>query len=190
VGIFGTGSGGKLNNWSFRDDFSFQLIWQLESFGFGNAARIKKQRAVQSDATVALFRMQDEIAAEITKTQADLQSAAVRVAQAERSLREALITFDKNLEGLGQTQRFGNVLNLVYRPQEVTNALMQLKVAYDEYFNTVADYNVAGFQLFHALGYPAQDIAKGLPPGEVVPVDTSRPGFLPPVGTGPPPATR
>ena len=78
----------------------------------------------------------------------------------------------------------------VFRPQEVVNALQQLKAAYDEYFNTVADYNVAQFELFRALGYPAQDIASCLPPGEDVPVDTSRPDYLPPVGTGPPPATR
>jgi outer membrane protein TolC len=190
VGIFGTGKGSNLNNWSFRDDFSFQLVWQLESFGFGNAARVKRERAEQSRAIVELFRKQDEIAMEITQVQADLQSAAARVTQAERSLREAMITFNKSLEGLGQTRRFTNILQQVTRPQEVVDALMQLKVAFDEYFNTVADYNVAQFQLFHALGYPAQEIAEHWAPGEELPVDTSRPGYLPPVGTGPPPATR
>jgi len=28
--------------------------------------------------------------------------------------------------------------------------------AYDQYFGTVADYNRAQFELFHALGYPAR----------------------------------
>lgn len=190
VGVLGTGPANTMNNWSFRDDFSAQLVWQVESFGFGNAARVKRQRAVQSKTLVELFRRQDEIAAEITQTQADLQSAAARVIQAERSLREAMITFDKNLEGLGQTHRFENVLQLVYRPQEVVNALQQLKIAFDEYFGTVADYNAAQFQLFHALGYPAQDISNCLPPGAVIPVDTSRPEYLPEVEAGPPPATR
>jgi len=190
VGIFGTEKGSNLNNWSFRDDISFQLVWQLESFGFGNAARVKRERAEQSRAIVELFRKQDEIAMEITQVQADLQSAAARVTQAERSLRAAMITFNKSLEGLGQTRRFKNVLQQIARPQEVVHALIQLKVAFDEYFNTVADYNVAQFQLFHALGYPAQEIAEHWVPGEELPVDTSRPGYLPPVGTGPPPATR
>jgi outer membrane protein TolC len=190
IGILGTGSGGNLNQWSARDDLSLQLVWQAESFGFGNAARVKRERAVQSRALVELFRKQDEIAADITQTQADLQSASSRVLQAERSLEEGLITFNKSLEGLGQTQRFDNVLHQVFRPQEVVNALQQLKTAFDEYFDTVADYNLAQFELFHALGYPARDIAKCLPPGEVMPLDTSRPDYLPPVGTGPPPATR
>jgi hypothetical protein len=91
---------------------------------------------------------------------------------------------------LKQTRRFENVLEQIYRPQEVVYALQLLKVAFDEYFATVADYNQAQFQLFHALGYPASEISFLRPPGDVEPVDTTRPAYLPPVGTGPPPATR
>ena len=54
-------------------------------------------------------------------------------------------------------------------------ALRLLKLAFDEYFTTVADYNRAQFELFHALGYPAQEITYLRPPGNVEPVDTSRP---------------
>jgi hypothetical protein len=64
-----------------------------------------------------------------------------------------------------------------------------LKLSIDEYFTTVADYNRAQFQLFHALGYPAQEVVFQRPPGDVLPVDTARPTYLPPVGNGPPPAT-
>jgi outer membrane protein TolC len=190
AGIFATGNGGKLNLWSFRDDISTQVVWQVQNMGFGNMALIKKRRAEQSRATAALFQIQDTVAAEITQTQANLQSAAARVVQAERSLRTGLVTFQKNLEGLGQTRRFENVLEQIYRPQEVVYALKLLKLAFDEYFATVADYNTAQFQLFHALGYPARDIEFFRPPDGLAPVDTSRPVYLPPVGTGPPPATR
>jgi outer membrane protein TolC len=190
VGVFATGNGGKMNLWSFRDDISAQFVWQFEGLGFGNLARIKKQRGEQSRAIAELFRTQDDVAAEITQAQADLQSAAARVTQAERSLRTGLVTFNRSLEGLGQTQRFGNVLELIYRPQEVVYALQLLNVAFDEYFATVAEYNSAQFHLFHALGYPAREIESFRPPGEVMPVDTARPGYLPPVGTGPPPPTR
>jgi hypothetical protein len=65
-----------------------------------------------------------------------------------------------------------------------------MKVAFDEYFTTVAEYNRAQFQVFHALGYPANEIANLRPPGEILPVDTARPSYLPPVGNGPPAATR
>ena len=110
--------------------------------------------------------------------------------QADRALRTAIVTFNGNYEGLRQTTRFGDVLVLVNRPQEVVFALQLLKLAFDDYFMTVSQYNRAQFELFHALGYPAREISYFKPPGEVQPVDTTRPNFLPPVGNGPPPATR
>jgi hypothetical protein len=119
-----------------------------------------------------------------------LQSSAARVTQADRSLRAALITFDGTLEGLGQTSRFGDVLELVNRPQEAVFALEELYAAFENYYGTVAEYNRAQFELFHALGYPARELAELAPPGDLIPVDTSRPDYLPPVGNGPPPATR
>ena len=86
---------------------------------------------------------------------ARLQSAAVRVVQADRALRTGIITFNGTIEGLKQTSRFGDVLVLISRPQEAVYALQLLNVAFDEYFTTVAEYNRAQFELFHALGYPA-----------------------------------
>lgn len=189
-GAQGMGYDRRLDLWSFRDDFSPQVIWQWEGMGFGNHARIKEQRGEQSRAIVELFKAQDAAAADVTRSQARLQSAAVRVLQAERALQAAIVTFDGNYEGLSQTKRFENVLIVVFRPQESVIALDQLMEAYNQYFSTVADYNRAQFELFHALGYPASEVATLNPPGDIVPVDTNRPGYLPAVGEGPPPATR
>ncbi len=190
VGGYGEGSGGKLNLWSYRNDISPQLLWQADAMGLGNLARIKEQRGRASLTLVELFQLQDNVAADVTQTQADLQSAAARVVQAERQVRAALVNYQGNYEGLQQTQRFGNVLVQIFRPQEVVFALQLLKTAYDNYFASVAEYNRAQFELFHALGYPAREIAVFRRAGEVAPVDLSRPGSLPAVGTGPPPATR
>jgi outer membrane protein TolC len=190
VGVLGIGSGGKMNNWMPRDDISPQLMWQLESLGIGNMARVKEQRAEQSREIAELFQVQDNVAAEITTAQARLQSAAARVTQAEREVRGALVNYNGTFEGLQQTQRFGNVLIQIFRPQEAVYALQLLKVALDHYFATVAEYNTAQFLMFHALGYPAKELAYFRKAGEVLPVETNRPAYLPPVGTGPPPPTR
>ena len=190
AGIFGLGSNSSLNQWRGRADLSYQPLWQLDAFGIGNLARIKEQRGNQSMAIIEFFKTQDMVAADVTRAQARVQSAAARVLQADRAIRTAIITFNGNFEGLRNTTRLGNVLVLVNRPQEAVFALQLLKLAFDEYFTTVADYNRAQFELFHALGYPARELAQLQPPGEVVPVDTSRPAYLPPVGNGPPPATR
>jgi hypothetical protein len=190
AGVFGLGPNSSLGQWTGRFDISPQLIWQLEGFGLGNLARIKEQRGEESRATVDLFRTQDRVAGEVTRAHANLQSAALRVVQADRALRTGIITFNGNYEGLQQTTRFEDVLVLVYRPQEAVYSLELLNVAFNEYFTTVAEYNRAQFELFRALGYPAQEVAIQHPTGELLPVDTARPSYLPPVGNGPPPATR
>jgi outer membrane protein TolC len=189
-GIFGIGPNSSLNQWRGRDDVSLQLVWQLESFGIGNLARIKKQRGEQSRAIIELRRAQDQVAEEVNRAHADLQSAAARVYQAERALHNGLITLNGATEGLAQTSRFSDVLVLISRPQEAIYALQLLKQAFDEYFTTVAEYNRAQFEMFHALGYPAIEVAGLRPPGPVLPVNTARPPYLPPVNPGPPPATR
>jgi outer membrane protein TolC len=190
AGIFGLGSNSSLNQWRGRDDLSYQPVWQLEAFGLGNLARIKEQRGYESRAIIEYYKAQDMVAAEVTRAQARVQASAARVVQADRALRTAIITFNGNYEGLQQTTRLGNVLVLVNRPQEAVFALQLLKLAFDEYFTTVADYNRAQFELFHALGYPARELAQIRPPGEIPPVNTDRPAYLPRVGNGPPPATR
>jgi outer membrane protein TolC len=190
AGVFGLGPNSSLNQWVGRDDFSIQPMWELEAFGLGNMARIKGQRGNQSMAIIDFFNTQDMVAGDVTRARARVQSAAVRVLQADRSLRSGIITFNGNMAGLQQTSRFGDVLVLVNRPQEAVFALQLMYTAFEEYFRTVAEYNRAQFELFHALGYPARELAELRPPGQILPVDTSRPAYLPPVGNGPPPATR
>jgi hypothetical protein len=189
-GIFGIGPNSSLNQWAGRDDVSVQFVWQLENFGIGNLARIKAQRGNESRAIVDLQRAQDTVAEEVNEAYARLESAAPRVLQAERAVRTGLITLNGAVEGLSQTSRFGDVLVLISRPQEAIISLELLKRAFDEYFTTVAEYNRAQFELFHALGYPAYEVAQIRTPGEVLPAETARPPYLPPVGNGPPPATR
>jgi outer membrane protein TolC len=190
AGIFGIGPNNSLNQWTGRDDFSIQCVWQLENLGIGNLARIKSQRGEESRAIVELRRIQDSVAEDVNRAHARVQSAAARVTQAERSLRTGLIAYNGSLEGLEQTSRFGDVLVLISRPQEAIYALQLLQQAFDEYYTTVAEYNRSQFDLFHALGYPAQDVSLRRSAGDVVPVDTNRPAYLPAVGSGPPPATR
>ncbi len=189
-GVFGLGPNSSLNQFTGRADVGIQATWQLEGFGIGNLARIKAQRGLQSRSIIELRRAQDTVAGEVTRAQARVQSAAVRILQADRSLRTGIISFNGQLEGLGQTRRFGDVLSLVYRPQEVIFSLDLLDTAFREYFKSVSDYNRAQFDLFHSLGYPARELSGTNRAGQPLPVDPRRPSYLPPVGTGPPPATR
>lgn len=190
AGAVGIGKGGSVNQWGARNDISAQAIFAADGLGFRNLAQIKEARGMSSQAIVELFQIQDSVAAGVTRTQADLQSAAARVVQAEREVRSALINYNGNVEGLKQTRRFGNVLIQAFRPQEAVFALQLLMSAYQHYIDSVADYNTAQFAMFHELGYPAREISLARRPGAVLPVNTQRPDYLPAVGEGPPPATR
>ncbi len=70
VGAIGIGADNKLNLWSARDDFSPQIVWQADGLGLGNLARVKEQRGLQSVAIVDLYRIQDTVAADVTRSQA------------------------------------------------------------------------------------------------------------------------
>lgn len=118
-------------------------MWGLNNLGFGNRGLIRERQAEQEQTVIELFRTQDNVAAEIADVYAQLQAAARRVVEAEAGVRQAQLSFAGNLRGMSQTTRFGDVLVLVNRPQEVVAALQQLATSYDNYFISVNDYNRA-----------------------------------------------
>jgi outer membrane protein TolC len=180
AGAFGTGTN-SLNHWSGRSDWDAEVVWQLRNLGFGNRGLITQRRGEQRQALVELFRIQDQVAADVVQAHAQVEAAAVRVRRAEAEVKSALASYAGNLRGLSETVRAGELLQLVNRPQEVVAALQQLQQAYIDYYTSANDYNRAQFGLFHAVGYPAQRLACGGGLGPVMPVDPTRPPPLPPV---------
>jgi len=116
---------------------------------------VDQRRAEHRASVYELFRTQDRIAAEVVQAHAQVQSAAVRVHDAEEELKDAVDSADRNLEGLGQTKRAGDLMVLVIRPQEAVPPVQALAQAYGDYYAAIADYNRAQFRLYRALGNPA-----------------------------------
>lgn len=155
-GIFGGGRNGDVSNFGARNDMDIQLLWQLDNLGFGNRARVNERRAEHQVAVLESFRLQDRVAAEVAQAYAQLESAAVRVGEAESGLKDAVDSVEKNFVGVSQTRRVGDINLLVIRPQEVVAAIQALAQSYNDYYSTVGDYNRAQFRLYRALGQPAQ----------------------------------
>jgi outer membrane protein TolC len=155
-GSFAAGAGGNVSGFQSRLDYDVQMLWELQNFGLGNKARINEKRAERDVAALELLRTQDRVAAEIVQAHAQVKSATERLAVAEPALKDALDLLKKNMEGLTQTRRVGNVLILVVRPQEAVAALQSLAQANADYHAAAGDYNRAQFRLFRALGQPAQ----------------------------------
>ena len=97
------------------------------------------------------------VRAEVQQGLARVQTARARVPQTEEGLRQAIESADKNFIGLRETTRpAGELLRLVVRPQEVVAALIALNVAFEQYSAAVNEFNAAQFDLYRALGQPAQ----------------------------------
>ncbi len=180
-GAFYSSTNQMTNPWTGRNDLSVGLYWELRNAGLGNMAQVKVRQGEQQQALVEWFRIQDRVAAEVAQALAQLKSAAARVGQAEEGLKQAQITYEGNIKGLSQTTRFGDILTLVNRPQEVVAALQMLARSYDNYYTSVNDYNRAQFRLYHALGFPAGILACERTPGQVLQIDTTRPPEMAPV---------
>jgi outer membrane protein TolC len=177
-GFYGGGVNSSLGNFSARSDWDLQVLWELQSLGLGNRARIKEMATEKRVAEMQFLRTRDYIAAEVVQAYAQVRSAATRSAEAEVELKDAVDSLDKNFEGLGQTKRAGDAIILVIRPQEVVAALQALALAYGDYYGAVADYDRAQFRLYRALGRPAHLLAAAATPAEPTPY---RPAFGAPV---------
>ena len=156
AGYFGGGANSSVGNGALRSDFDLQVLWQLDNLGFGNLGRVHQREAESRVAAVNLFRIQDRVAAEVAQTYAQAQLADRRVDLAQKEVRLALDSADKNLLALSQTKRVGNVVQTIVRPQEAVAAVQALAVAYNDYYSAVADSNRAQFRLYRALGKPAE----------------------------------
>lgn len=180
-GVFASSNNGHGSPVTARNDTSLQLLWGLNNLGYGNRAMVRERRAEQQQALIALYRAQDAVAADVARAHALLESAVTQVAAAETGVKQGQISYAGNMKGLSETTRFGDVLVLVNRPQEVVAAIQQLADAYRNYFTAINEYNRDQFRLYRALGYPAGILACERSLGAVHPVDTDRPPGMAPV---------
>jgi outer membrane protein TolC len=179
---FQGGPGGAPVQGYGRLDVDVGVIWTLDNLGAGNRAAVRERNAQQQRAMLELFDTEDRVAEDVVQAHAQLEAAAVQVRRAEVDVREANITFTGTRIGLRQPlPRAGGVMHLVNRPQEAVAALQQVNRAYDVYFAAISGYNRAQFQLYRAMGYPAQNLICDHPMGELQNVDTSRLPCMAPV---------
>ncbi len=179
AGEFYGGANNSLNSQGGRADFSAAAYWQLTNGGFGNLGLIKQRRGERNLASVEVTRTLFRVRSEVSQALARVETADARVPLAESELREAIQSADKNFVGLRETTRpAGELLNLVVRPQEVVASLQALNQAFQDYASAVTTFNRAQFELYRALGRPAQWVTS----------QQKLPAVLGPASPGPVPA--
>ena len=163
-GSFAGGPNGQPLSSGSRNDIEVAAVWQLQNGGVGNIGRIRQRRAEQGLATIELTRIVYRVKSDVSQAVARLQTARVRVVETEEGVRQAVESADKNFIGLKETTRpAGELLRLIVRPQEVVAAIEAMNVAYQQYSDAINTYNAAQFELYRALGQPAQWITSQSP---------------------------
>lgn len=180
-GYFGGGVDGNLTNFGGRYSFDLQAIWEVQNLGFGNRAIIREREAERRQAFLRLLRTHDIVIAEVTQAQARLSRSSRRLKAAEEGVANAVESAEKNLRGLVPGKRVGDQLTLVVRPQEAVAAVAALDQAYRDYYAAVGDNNRAQFQLYRALGHPAQSLTSITVRPALIPAIPEMPEPKPPV---------
>ncbi len=179
AGNFSAGPNGSLYSNGGRMDIEVAAVWQLQNGGIGNIGRIRQRRAEQDVAAIELTRSVFRVKSEVAQAVARLQTARVRVVETDEGVRQAIESADKNFIGLRETTRpAGELLRLVVRPQEVVAAIIALETAYEQYAFAIAEYNVAQFEVYRALGQPAQWVTMH-PPADLEPPPANAPPSAP-----------
>src|SRR5262249_27258434 len=147
-GAFGGGRNERIGDFGARMDIDVELLWEFQNLGFGNRARVEERRAENQLAVLELFRTQDRVAADVVQAHPQAASAAARLAEASAEVKDAVDSLTLQFEGLKETQKAGNVILPVIRPQEAVAAVQALAQAYNDYYGAVADYDRAQFRLY------------------------------------------
>jgi outer membrane protein TolC len=157
AGNLTSGPNGQLNSNGSAFNMELAAVWQLRNGGIGNVGLIRQRRAEKDLASITFTRTVYRVKAEVTQALARLQTARLRVVETEEGVIQAIESADKNFIGLRETARpAGELLRLIVRPQEVVAAIIALETAYEQYAFAIAEYNTAQFDLYRAMGQPAQ----------------------------------
>src|SRR5262249_22856944 len=74
AGLYEANATGRDPTWTGRSDWDVQLVWILKNMGAGNRGLIRERQGEQRQAIVELFRTQDQVAAEITRADAQVKA--------------------------------------------------------------------------------------------------------------------
>ena len=191
AGIFGLGPNSSLNQWTGRDDVSYQPLWQLEALGIGNLARIKEQRGEQSAAIIELLQDAgpggggcDPVQGAAPVGGGPGRPGRSRPAHGHHHLQRQLrgAAADQPLRRRPGPDQPAAGSGL--RTPALEAGLRRVLHA-----RSPSTTGRSSSCSTRSATPPARSRTSGRP-ATCQPVDTSRPSYLPPVGNGPPPATR
>jgi outer membrane protein TolC len=139
----------RFGNFQSRADLDAIVYWSLRNLGVGNKAQI-----AASESRVRQSEWQQLIV--LDRVRADVATAYVRVharfhqlSTAEEAIRESEIAWRQDLKRMQGNDGL---------PIEVLNSQRLLVRSRLALLNTIINYNIAQFELYHALGQPQSEL--------------------------------
>jgi outer membrane protein TolC len=139
-----------------RSDFDVLAVWNAQSLGFGNRARVRAADAGVGQAVAGYDTALNHVRQDVAAAQADAQAAAGQIAVARTALADAEEGYKLESERVKRGQG---------RPIEALDSFRQLLDARLELLRSVVAFDVAQFRLFVAVGSNPAAVQGELPPG-------------------------
>jgi len=146
-GGMGGGLGNSIINSGSRWDTDVVASWEIRNLGLGERAARNETSSVVRQTQMKEMALLDRVAREVTESHARVTQRQKRIELAKQGVAAAEKSYTLN------QQRIENAQGL---PIEVLQSIQALAVARQNYLSAVVDYNVAQFELCHAIGWFAE----------------------------------
>lgn len=143
-GGFGGGLGDNFQSPKDRLDADAIAFWEIRNLGLGEKAARDEAKSRVNQARWREIATLDRIAREVVEAHTRVAARQQQLAVAEEGVQSATSSFERNSERIRNAQGL---------PLETLQSLQAFAQARREYLRTINDYNVAQFQLQHALGW-------------------------------------
>lgn len=138
----------RFGNFQSRTDLDAVVYWSLRNLGVGNQAQIAASGSRVRQSEWQLLMLMDRVRADVARAYVRVHARFHQLATAEDAVREADTAWHQDLERIKANDGL---------PIEVLDSQRLLIRSRMAYLNTIVNYNLAQFELYHALGQPQAD---------------------------------
>ncbi|MDB5391036.1 MAG: Outer rane efflux protein [Planctomycetaceae bacterium] len=143
-GGMGGGLGNSITNTGSRWDADAVASWEIRNMGFGERAARNETSSLVRQTQMRELALLDRVAREVTESHARVVQRKKRIDVSKQGIVAAEQSYSLN------QQRIENAQGL---PIEVLQSIQALATARRNYLTAVVDYNIAQFELCHAIGW-------------------------------------
>lgn len=147
-GVFARGQE-RFGNFQSRTDFDVVVYWTVRNLGVGNQAQIEASASRARQSQLQQLTVMDQIRAEVASASYRVRARLQQIRTAEAAVQEAEQGWSEDLQ-----RAFANE----GLPIEVLNSQRLLFRSRMALLDAIMTYNLAQFELYHALGNPQSEL--------------------------------